>query len=98
MRAFQAKRANQAAIRVFYMSVAALFVSLALGYGSIFLLVYVTVIGLPLVYWSYDIERKVLADFTAYMEKQSTADTKQRDYAKLWAKYTEKKVKKSRKK
>jgi hypothetical protein len=97
-RAFQTKRANQAAVRVFYLSVAALFVSLALGYGSFFLLVYVTVIGLPLVYWSYNIEKRILADFTTYVEKQNTADTKQRDYQKLWAKYTEKKTKKPRKK
>ena len=97
-RAFHTKRANQAAVRVFYMSVAVLFVSLALGYGSIFLLVYVMIVGLPLVYWSYNIERRILADFTTYAEQQSTADAKQRDYQKLWAKYTEKKIKKPRKK
>jgi hypothetical protein len=98
LRAFQTKRANQASVRLFYLSVAALFASLAFGYGSLFLLVYVIIIGLPLVYWSYDIERRVLVDFTTYVDKQSNVDAKQRDYTKLWAKYTEKKVKKSSKK
>lgn len=98
MRAFQTKRANQGAVRLFYLSVAALFASLAFGYGSILLVVYVTVIGLPLVYWNYEIEKRILAGFTTYVEKQSTVDAKQRDYTKLWAKYIEKNVKKSSKK
>lgn len=98
LKAFHTKRTNQAAVRLFYLSVAALFASLAFGYGSLFLLAYVIVIGLPIVYWSYDIERKILAGFTTYVEKQNNVDAKQRDYTKLWAKYAETQVKKSSKK
>jgi hypothetical protein len=84
---FQTEKADQNANRGFYLSVALLTVSLAFGYGSQFLLVYVFVIGLPLIYWNYAYEKRVLTHFAAYMQKQGVGGSKQVDYAKLWEKY-----------
>ena len=85
--ALRADAADPNASRDFYLSLVLLIVSLALGYGSKFLIAYVIVLGLPLIYWQYEHERRVLVDFAAYLKKQETASGKQTDYAKLWEKY-----------
>jgi hypothetical protein len=92
------KTANHNASRDFYLSVALLIVSLALGYGSLFLIGYVIVIGLPLVYWNHEHERRVLARFAEYIEKQGISGTKQIDYAKQWEKYLASKTAKTKNK
>ena len=97
-RALLTKVVGYAAIRTFYLSIVLLIVSLALGYGSIFLTVYVIAIGVPLVFWNYTIERNTLNLFKAYVQKQVPEGTKQIDYERLWAKYLDKKIKKSGKK
>lgn len=78
------KTVNHNASRDFYLSVALLIASLALGYGSLFLIGYVIVIGLPLIYWNHEHERRVLARFTEYIEQQGVTGSKQIDYAKQW--------------
>jgi hypothetical protein len=92
------KAINHNASRDFYLSVALLIASLALGYGSLFLIAYVIVIGLPLVYWNYEHERRVLARFTEYIEKQGVSGSKQIDYAKQWEKYLARKTTKAKSK
>lgn len=86
------KTVNHDASRDFYLSVALLIASLALGYGSLFLIGYVIVIGLPLIYWNYEHERRVLAHFTEYIEKQGITESKQIDHAKQWEKYLARKT------
>jgi hypothetical protein len=85
-------KADQKTSRDYYLSVVLLIVSLAFGYGSQFLIAYVIVIGLPLVYWQYENERRVLAGFAEYGQKQGTSGTKQVDHAKLWEKYLASKI------
>lgn len=97
-RALQAKAFDHVAIRTFYLSIALLIASLALGYGSIFLVMCVVVIGMPLAFWNYSIERNALNNFMVYAQKQVPGGTKQIDYERLWAKYLDKRIKKSGKK
>jgi hypothetical protein len=85
--AFRTNTADHTASRGFYLSVVLLIISLALGYGSQFLVVYVVVIGMPLIYWNHKHERRVLARFAEYLQKQGVTGSKQVDYAKLWDKY-----------
>ena len=89
-KALMVRNADQHAVRSFYLSVLLLIISLPLGYGSLFLALYTTVIGLPLLYWNYDHERKVLGGFADYMRQQTPA-VKEHDYARLWDKYLQKK-------
>ena len=90
------KTLNHGASRNFYLSVALLIASLALGYGSLFLIGYVIIIGLPLVYWNYEHERRVLASFAEYIKKEGHSGSKQIDYAKQWEKYLIRKTTKAR--
>jgi hypothetical protein len=92
------KTANHNASRDFYLSVALLIASLALGYGSLFLIGYVIVIGLPLIYWNHEHERRVLARFTEYIEQQGVTGSKQIDYAKQWEQYLARKTAKAKNK
>jgi hypothetical protein len=87
-KALRVGNADQNAVRRFYLSVL-LIISLPLGYGSLFLALYTTVIGLPLLYWNYEHERKVLGGFADYVRQQTPAG-KEHDYAKLWDKYLQK--------
>jgi len=96
--AIKTKTADRTAIKSFYLSVILLIVSLALGYGSIFLVAYVVVIGIPLAFWNYSVETNTLNSFMAYVQKQIPEGTKQIDNEKLWAKYLDKRIKKSGKK
>jgi hypothetical protein len=75
-----------------------LIASLALGYGSLFLIGYVIVIGLPLIYWNHEHERRVLARFTEYIEQQGVTGSKQIDYAKQWEQYLARKTAKAKNK
>lgn len=84
---FRTNTADHNASRGYYLSVALLIISLAFGYGSQFLVVYAVVIGLPLIYWNHKHERRVLAHFAEYLQKQGVTGPKQVDYAKLWDKY-----------
>ncbi|MGD9379066.1 MAG: hypothetical protein PVI51_00710 [candidate division WOR-3 bacterium] len=92
------KTVNHNASRDFYLSVALLIASLALGYGSLFLIGYVIVIGLPLIYWNHEHERRVLARFTEYIEQQGVTGSKQIDYAKQWEQYLARKTAKAKNK
>jgi hypothetical protein len=87
---------NHNASRDFYLSTILLIISLALGYGSLFLIGYVIIIGIPLTYWNYEHERRVLAHFTEYVEKQGVSGSKHIDYAKLWEKYLARKTAKAK--
>lgn len=95
---FQTQVTDQNTSRGFYLSIALLIVSLALGYGSQFLLVYVLVVGLPLIYWNYAHERKVLTQFAAYVQQQGAGAAKHVDSAKLWEKFLASKTIKQKKK
>ena len=74
-------------IRQFYLSICLLIASIALGYGSLFLIIYAIIIGLPLTYWNYAHERKVLSQFAAYAKKQGLDITKSIDTSKYWDRY-----------
>lgn len=82
----------------FYVSICVLIFSIALGYGSLFLLVYAAAIGLPLAYWNYLHERKALSDFAAYVKKQGAASARGPEYTKHWDKYLASRVKKAKQK
>ncbi|MBE0433770.1 hypothetical protein IBX73_09960 [candidate division WOR-3 bacterium] len=82
----------------FYVSICVLIFSIALGYGSLFLLVYAAAIGLPLAYWNYLHERKALSDFSDYMKKQGADNTKRADNTKYWDKYLASRVRKPKQK
>jgi len=95
---FGNKFADQRAIRRFYLSVFLLIASLSLGYGSLFLCIYVVIAGIPLVYWNYHHELKILGSFSNYLKKQGADTTKGIDYTKHWEKYLSSVIKKPKKK
>lgn len=84
---FRSKSSGQKAIRGFYFSLLLLIASLPFGYGSLFLIAYVIIIGAPLIHWNYHHERKVLASFSEYLKKQGADPAKRTDYTKYWEKY-----------
>ena len=96
-RTFDSQSADHDKVRSFYLSVILLSFSLALGYGSLFLIAYAIIIGLPLTYWNYQHELMKLAGFTDYLQKQGVTPD-QTDPAKYWDKYTATKIKKPKKK
>jgi len=96
-RAFTSKPVDRNKIQSFYLSVILLIFSLALGYGSLFLIAYAVVIGLPLTYWNYQHELMTMAGFSDYLQKQG-ASSNQTDLAKYWNKYTASKIKKPKQK
>jgi hypothetical protein len=71
-KAIRANSITTTVIGQFYLSIALLIGSLALGYGSYFLLLYTVVVGCPLVYLQYISEVNVLRDFfkTQNIEKK----------------------------
>lgn len=96
--AFEKELADLNRARRFYVSVTVLILSMALGYGSLFLLAYAAAAGLPLVYWNYWYERRALAGFDDYVKKQGADTTKKNEYAKHWDKYLASRVKKPKQK
>jgi len=85
--AFRKKLNDICKIRHFYLSLCALIFSIALGYGSLFLLAYVIFIGLLLTYWNYVHEIKVFSNFSDYVKKQGGENLKGADHTKYWDKY-----------
>ena len=96
-RIFASESVDQNKIRSFYLSIILLIFSLALGYGSLFLIAYAIVIGLPLTYWNYQYEVMRMAGFSDYLQKQG-ATPNQTDLAKYWDKYTASKTKRPKQK
>ena len=96
--AFDQKLPDRDKARRFYVSIVAMVFSMALGYGSFFLLAYVVLIGLPLVYWNYAHEQQALAGFAGFLQKQGTETIKQSEYTKHWDKYLASRVKKPKQK
>lgn len=78
----------------FYLSITLLIGSLALGYGSYFLILYTVVVGCPLVYFQYTSEVNVFRDF---IHTQNITKIESKQHETLWKKYLEKKLKKKRK-
>ena len=85
--AFRKKRSNICRIRHFYLSLIVLVFSIALGYGSKFLLPYSLIIGLPLIYWNFTHEIRVFSRFSDYVTKQGVENLRESDYTKYWNKY-----------
>lgn len=96
--ALKSRTTDHMAIKSFYLSVVLLIASLALGYGSIFLIAYVVFIGIPFAFWNYSIEKSTLNRFKNYVQKQIPEGTTRIDYEKLWTKYLDRRTKKSGKK
>ena len=96
--AFRKKLSNIRRIWHFYLSICALIFSIALGYGSVFLIAYVLIIGLLLTYWNYIHEVKVFSNFSDYVKKQGMENLKQTDYRKYWDKYLATREKKPKQK
>jgi hypothetical protein len=72
----------------FYPSLALLLYSLAFGYSSYLLLIYVTVIGLPVFYLQIHLERKTLRDFAQYTGAAQKFDKlTEKNYLPLWEKF-----------
>jgi hypothetical protein len=96
-KAFGRKNPDRNAIRDFYLSIALLIISLVLGYGSLFLIGYVIIIGFPLVYWNYVHEKIAIAGFEDYANMQGET-MKSADYEKVWDKYLSSKKGKTKQK
>jgi len=83
----------------FYISIMLLAGSVALGYGSKFLILYVVIIGFPLIFLQKGFEHRQFKKFEDFMRsKQKLAKIEEKDYADLWHKYIEKQLKKRVKK
>jgi len=78
----------------FYFSVMMLMVSLSLGYGSYFLVLYMLVIGLPLILAQERFEEKVFLRFMDSLahEGRSTDGVSRKHYVSLWEKYRGKEI------
>ncbi len=82
------------AISHFYFSLMFLVSSLALGYGSLFLVWYVIVIGFPLIYLQRRFELGVLKDFGQFLHsKKGTEAVDAQEYNELLQAYYEKQLK-----
>ena len=80
------------ALSKFYLSIALLSISIALGYGSWFLLIYTLVIGLPLLFWGYNYEKRIVIEYQAFIQKKKVDKKK---YNKLWKDFIAHKTKTS---
>jgi len=95
---FSRKLGTTAEISRFYISVALFIASLAFGYGSYFLLLYVIIIGFPLVFLQYIFEKRQLIEFERFVHsKQKSNKIEAKDYENLWQKYLTRKIKKKAK-
>jgi hypothetical protein len=96
---FRKKIITDADITRFYLSVAVLICSIALGYGSVFLIVYVIVIGLPLIYLQRGFEIRQYKRFQNFaFSKQKIDKVGVKEYNNLWHRFIEKQLKKRGKK
>lgn len=78
----------------FYTSIMILVISMALGYGSYFLLLYGIIIGLPLTYLQSVFEKKQLHEFERFAQSRQKSNIEEvKDYQGLWQTYLEKKLK-----
>lgn len=94
-----AKTITTTSISQFYLSLILLIISLALGYGSYFLIFFTVVVGLPLVFLQYKFEVRIFKEFEHFTySKQQVNKIKAEHYEKLWHKYLEQKFKKTTKK
>lgn len=92
------KNITAGVVSKFYLSIILLIISLALGYGSYFLILYTVAVGLPLVFLQYKFETVILKDFEHFAySKQKVSKGEADKYDGLWSKYLEKKLKKKRK-
>lgn len=87
---------DQQAIFRFYISVGLLVLSLGLGYGSVFVLVYSCVIGLPLLLLQKAYESAFLNRFLKANHPERTSAPKER--TKVWQHYIDEQIKKRSKK
>lgn len=78
----------------FYLSISILTISMALGYGSYFLILYVLIIGLPLIYLQSVYEKRQLQEFQRFVQSRKKSKTSEaEDYRHVWQAYLEKKLK-----
>lgn len=83
----------------FYLSIILLVISLALGYGSYFLVGYVIIIGFPLIFLQQHYEKNLFQEFENFVNSYKHDDNNkkkkinQEDYLHLWERYLEKKLK-----
>jgi len=87
------KNVTKKTISQFYVSILVLIASLALGYGSLFLVAYVLVIGCPLVLLMRYHEYVLLATIEEFAQTH-----KKKDREELWQLYIEKQQKKQKRK
>jgi len=93
------KKFDISASSKFYLSVTLLLVSLALGYGSYFLIIYTIFIGFILVFLQYKFENSRLKDFERFVyNTQKISKIQPKDYEKLWLRFLNKQLKKKKKK
>lgn len=78
----------------FYYSVILLITSLALGYGSYILIIYIVIAGLPLVFLQKTYEKRVFQEFEDFVhnEQKINKSFNREDCERLWEKYLEKKL------
>ena len=96
---FKGKKVTEENISQFYLSTLLLVSSIALGYGSKFLILYVIIIGFPLIYLQRRYEYKQFKNFEDFVRSRQKNDKiKAKDHANLWEKYIDKQLKKRQKK
>jgi len=84
-------------ISKFYLSIILLIISLVLGYGSYFLIIYMVVIGFSLIFLQFKFEEKIFREFeNSIYNKQKINKIEAKDYETLWRKYVDKKLKKKK--
>ena len=89
--AMGSKNINAKVIYKFYLSIMLLAVSLILGYGSLFLIIYAILVGSLLVFLQYRFEEKIFRGFEDFVyNKQKINKIEVKDYEELWSKYAEK--------
>jgi len=76
----------------FYFSLIVLMISMCLGYGSYFMLLYMIIVGLPLIFLQARYEERIFRQFQDFVqgEQKTTRVIKRGQYEQLWAKYLEK--------
>lgn len=82
---------NKTSITKFYNSLFFLAISLALGYSSLFLFLYVFLIAYPLIFWQRVYELKCFEKFEKYVhEDKKINKISSKNYADLWEAYLNK--------
>jgi len=86
-------------ISQFYLSIVLLIISIAFGYGSKFSMLYVLVVGLPLILLQRWFENVQFQHFENYVHgKTTTVSLKAKEFERLWHQYFETKLNKKKKK